>query len=90
MRSAQPPPQAALEYQAKAKAYCDRVYLTYKGFPSVAAQGYLKVGDILKEMGKWDEATKAWNDLINDPKLKDTPEAQEARKTCEQGAARSG
>ena len=71
--------EAALEYQAKAKAYCDRVYLTYKGFPSVAAQGYLKVGDILKEMGKWDEATKAWNDLINDPKLKDTPEAQEAR-----------
>lgn len=70
---------AALEYQAKAKAYCDRVYLTYKGFPSVAAQGYLKVGDILKEMGKWDEATKAWNDLVNDPKLKDTPEAQEAR-----------
>ena len=70
---------AALEFQSKAKAYCDRVYLTYKGFPSVAAQGYLKVGDILKEMGKWDEATKAWNDLINDPKLKDTPEAQEAR-----------
>jgi len=64
-----------------AHGYFQRVYLSHAAYPEYAAKSYLRAVDMLRNGLKHDEARATLQELINHPKLKDTPEAKEAAKS---------
>jgi len=63
-----------------AHSYFQRLYLSHAAYPEYAAKGYLRAAELLRAEGKSDEATATLRELINHPKLKDTPEAKQGIK----------
>ncbi|MCW1922365.1 tetratricopeptide repeat protein [Luteolibacter arcticus] len=60
-----------------AHAYFQRVYLSHGAFPQFAIKSYLRAADMLRMVGKQDEAKATLRELIR--KYPDSPEAKKAR-----------
>lgn len=63
--------------KAAAHGYFQRVYLSHGAFPEYAIKGYLRAADMLRSVGKHDEAKATLRELIR--KYPDSPEAKKAR-----------
>jgi tetratricopeptide (TPR) repeat protein len=62
-----------------AHAYFQRVYLSHGAYPQYAIKSYLRAADMLRMVGKQDEAKATLQELIR--KYPDSPEAKKARST---------
>lgn len=65
---------------AKASGYYVRVCAAYQAFPNVCAEGYWGSYEVLKALGRSEEALDALKKLATNPKLKNTARAAEAQK----------
>ncbi len=66
-----------------ANAHFQKVYLSYGAFPQYAAKAYLMSAEMLEKAGQPDAAATALRKLLDHPKLKDSAEAEIARKKLE-------
>ncbi|MBK1881844.1 tetratricopeptide repeat protein [Luteolibacter pohnpeiensis] len=71
---------AKVECLRKAHAYYQRVYSAYKAYPEVCAEAYWDAYEVLGELGETEIATKTLQQLADEPKLKDTERAKQAKK----------
>ena len=69
-----------VESLRKAHAYFQRVYSAYKAFPEICAEAYWNAYEVLGELGETAIATETLKQLSENPKLKDTERAKQAKK----------
>lgn len=62
-----------------ANAYYQKVYMSHGKYPQYAAKAYFRSYEMLKGVGKVDEAMTTLREFIRNPKWKDTPEWKKAR-----------
>ena len=65
---------------AEANAYFQRVYVGYQKFLPWVAKAYIASGTSFEKLGKTQEATNTYRELLRNEKLADSNEAAEARK----------
>jgi TolA-binding protein len=68
---------------AEANAYFQRVYVGYQKFLSWVAKAYIASGESFERLGKKQEATNTYRELLRNEKLANFSEAAEARKRLE-------
>jgi TolA-binding protein len=68
---------------AEANAYFQRVYVGYQKFLPWVAKAYIASGESFEKLGKTQEATNTYRELLRNEKLADFTEAAEARKRLE-------
>jgi TolA-binding protein len=68
---------------AEANAYFQRVYVGYQKFLIWVAKAYIASGESFEKLGKLQEATNTYRELLRNEKLSDLTEAAEARKRLE-------
>lgn len=71
--------EAAADANKKAFGYSQRVYLTYKAFPEICAQGYWQSYEIAKDLGEATIAVETLRALATDPKVQKSPLAEKAK-----------
>jgi tetratricopeptide (TPR) repeat protein len=62
-----------------AHAYYQKVYISHGAYPQYVAKSYFRAYEMLKGVGKLDEAMATLREFIKNPKWKDTPEWKKAR-----------
>lgn len=65
-------PAVAKDQRAKAHAYYQRVYVTFKAFPDICAKAMWEAAAVAKEMGNEELYQSTLKALREDPKLKNT------------------
>ena len=68
---------------AEANAYFQRVYVGYQKFLPWVAKAYIASGESFEKLGKTQEATNTYRELLRNEKLANFTEAIEARKRLE-------
>ncbi|MEO6971265.1 MAG: tetratricopeptide repeat protein [Chthoniobacterales bacterium] len=68
---------------AEANAYFQRVYVGYQKFLPWVAKAYIASGESFEKLGKTQEATNTYRELLRNQKLANFDEALEARKRLE-------
>ena len=68
---------------AEANAYFQRVYVGYQKFLPWVAKAYIASGESFEKLGKTQEATNTYRELLRNEKLANFSEAAEARKRLE-------
>jgi len=68
---------------AEANAYFQRVYVGYQKFLPWVAKAYIASGESFEKLGKTQEATNTYRELLRNEKLSHFTEAAEARKRLE-------
>jgi TolA-binding protein len=68
---------------AEANAYFQRVYVGYQKFLPWVAKAYVASGESFEKLGKTQEATNTYRELLRNEKLANFTEAAEARKRLE-------
>jgi len=68
---------------AEANAYFQRVYVGYQKFLPWVAKAYIASGESFEKLGKMQEATNTYRELLRNQKLANFTEAAEARKRLE-------
>jgi len=68
---------------AEANAYFQRVYVGYQKFLPWVAKAYIASGETFEKLGKTQEATNTYRELLRNQKLANFSEAIEARKRLE-------
>ena len=68
---------------AEANAYFQRVYVGYQKFLPWVAKAYIASGESFEKLGKTQEATNTYRELLRNQKLANFAEALEARKRLE-------
>ncbi len=68
---------------AEANAYFQRVYVGYQKFLPWVAKAYIASGESFEKLGKTQEATNTYRELLRNGKLANFSEAAEARKRLE-------
>ncbi len=68
---------------AEANAYFQRVYVGYQKFLPWVAKAYIASGESFEKLGKTQEATNTYRELLRNEKLANFAEATEARKRLE-------
>ncbi len=68
---------------AEANAYFQRVYVGYQKFLPWVAKAYIGSGESFEKLGKTQEATNTYRELLRNEKLANFAEAAEARKRLE-------
>ncbi len=68
---------------AEANVYFQRVYVGYQRFLPWVAKAYIASGESFEKLGKTQEATNTYRELLRNEKLADFSEAAEARKRLE-------
>ena len=68
---------------AEANAYFQRVYVGYQKFLPWVAKAYIASGESFEKLGKTQEATNTYRELLRNQKLANFAEAAEARKRLE-------
>ena len=68
---------------AEANAYFQRVYVGYQKFLPWVAKAYIASGESFEKLGKVQEATNTYRELLRNQKLADFAETAEARKRLE-------
>ena len=68
---------------AEANAYFQRVYVGYQKFLPWVAKAYIASGESFEKLGKTQEATNTYRELLRNQKLANFTEAVEARKRLE-------
>lgn len=77
-KSAQVSPAVAKDQYAKAHGTYLRVFVAYKGFPELCAEAIWQAAEVASEMGDEELSKKNIQDLLAEPKLKDTERYKQA------------
>jgi len=67
------------EKLAKAHGYYQRVYLTYRNYPEICAEGLWQAYEVLNELNMETESAETLRRLAEDPKLENTERAKKAK-----------